>query len=68
MTFNYDRYKNAIVSITTSIHIKSTLVDKLVFDSDVSQVTTGFFIRNHYIVTVGHGVLFKPVNVTSDVG
>jgi S1-C subfamily serine protease len=64
--FSYLKQKDAIVSITASIRIDVTIGSEKPISGDYSQTFTGFFIRDHYIVTVGHGVIFKPINITID--
>lgn len=65
----YKKYKNAIVTITAYWKIQRTIIEQGVTRRDIytiSSNSSGFFVKDNYIVTVAHGLLFQQYTFNSD--
>ena len=61
----YEKYKDAIVTITTALSVALTPANDPPVIVPANSSGTGFFIHHHYIVCAAHLVLFQPV-INSD--
>ena len=53
----YEKYKDAVVTLLSYVLVQ---LDGILFD--YTSVSSGFFIKHHYIMTAAHEVLLEPPN------
>jgi hypothetical protein len=58
----YRSLKNAIVTIKSVTDVQVKYNSEIIYENILVSTLTGFFIKDHYIVTAGHGVLFHPLS------